>query len=582
MALFTTMTAWAAVGDEFTVNDLKYKVTGESPSTVELVGYETAPSGEVVIPAAVNGYSVTSIGDAAFGSCMNVTSVTIPACVESIGIKAFSTMHGLKSVTFAEGSKLKTISMYGFVSCSKLESIDLPVGLETIGLAAFSGCWGLASVTFPEGLTTIDDQAFKECRSLTSVNIPASVTSIDPEAFRECTALTAINVDAANEQYASIDGVVFSKDKKTICIYPAGNTATSYTIPDGVKTIGEQAFSFCTNLATVNIPASVTSIEKWAFWDCTGLESITIPSSVTSIGTAAFYYCSSLVSITIPATVETFGEGVFDYCTNVKHVYCHLAAPATETMKTNYGGIMTGYGYYKATLFHVAAADLETWTTAFPDANVTYIGDLDDVFLVDNLWYVISYRGGSASRQMAEGESTAMVTGYEVKPTGALEIPATVKHDGVEYSVTAIDYRAFEYCSDVTSITIPASISAIGSEAFWACTSVTDIYCHADPSVLVWNDGYCDDFAYDENSSYVKTKCHVYDKAAYEAKWATGNSEKDINVEFVGDLEEVDDINSVTADETADAWYTLNGVKLYGKPTAPGIYVCGGKKVVIR
>ena len=95
-ALLSTMTTWADVGDEYTVYIFKYKVTSEHPTTVELVGYETAPSSDVEIPelfgTGEKDYVVTSIGDRAFSACHNVTSVTIPASVESIGINAFASV----------------------------------------------------------------------------------------------------------------------------------------------------------------------------------------------------------------------------------------------------------------------------------------------------------------------------------------------------------------------------------------------------------------------------------------------------------------------------------------------------------
>ena len=132
-------------------------------------------------------------------------------------------------------------------------------------------------------VTTIGENAFYYCERLTSVTIPNSVTSIIYNAFWYCTGLTSINVAEDNLNYASIDGVLYSKDKKTLITCPGGKTE-SVTIPNSVTTIESYAFRNCTGLTNITIPNSVTSIGKWAFSSCKGLTSVTIPNSVTSIG----------------------------------------------------------------------------------------------------------------------------------------------------------------------------------------------------------------------------------------------------------------------------------------------------------
>ena len=139
-----------------------------------------------------------------------------------------------------------------------------------------------------DGVTSIGDRAFGGCSSLTSITIPDSVTSIRGSAFRGCRSLTNINVDKANKSYKSIDSVLFTKDGKTLIVYPAGNAGTMYTIPSGVTSIGDYAFWDCRSLTSTEIPNSVTSIGDFAFTGCTNLTSIEIPSSVTSIGDSAF------------------------------------------------------------------------------------------------------------------------------------------------------------------------------------------------------------------------------------------------------------------------------------------------------
>ena len=127
-----------------------------------------------------------------------------------------------------------------------------------------------------------------------------SVTSIGDRAFSSCSSLQTINVDSDNTAYKSDNGILFDKDGKTIVCYPAGKG--SYTIPDGVTTIGKYAFEGYSNLETI-VLEKVQNINNYAFYG-SGLTSITVPSSVTSIGDKAFYNCPSLFQITIQKTKD--------------------------------------------------------------------------------------------------------------------------------------------------------------------------------------------------------------------------------------------------------------------------------------
>ena len=153
-----------------------------------------------------------------------------------------------------------------------------------------------------------------------SLAIPVSVTHIGGEAFQRCSSLTAIEVSESNPEYCSIDGALFTKDKRTMIAYPAGRSEEEYAIPAGVTSIGDDVFAGCSSLKSINIPNGVTEIGWGAFSGCSSLHSLEIPSSVTEIGWGAFGGCIALKSLDIPESVTLIGWEVFNGCSSLELV----------------------------------------------------------------------------------------------------------------------------------------------------------------------------------------------------------------------------------------------------------------------
>ena len=276
-----------------------------------------------------------------FPAGKKVTQYTIPGSVTSIANRTFSGCAKLKEVTI--GDSVTSIEGWAFEDCESLTTMTIPDSVTHIGECAFSNCTSLTAISLPDSVTSIESGMFSSCTSLAAVTIPKSVTDISEGAFDECTSLTSISLAQGNTSFRSVDGILFSKDGKTILAFPAGRGRAGYTIPDSVTSIGASAFSGCHHLTTVTIGDSVTSIGEGAFWRCTRLTGVTIGDSVTdigdhsffgcvslnrvkigdsvaNIGMGAFSGCESLTSVTIPGSVADIGEGAFYGCTNLTKV----------------------------------------------------------------------------------------------------------------------------------------------------------------------------------------------------------------------------------------------------------------------
>ncbi|MBE6553779.1 MAG: hypothetical protein E7666_05490 [Ruminococcaceae bacterium] len=146
--------------------------------------------------------TLTTIGSFAFAGCSGLTELNIPATVSTIGEAAFYGCTALTKVTFAQTSSLKNIEQRTFDSCTALTAISIPAYIETIGTGAFLGCTKLASITIAEGCQIIGAQAFQNCTELASLKLPASVASIGKFAFAGSENLYMDGVEYPADSYA--------------------------------------------------------------------------------------------------------------------------------------------------------------------------------------------------------------------------------------------------------------------------------------------------------------------------------------------------------------------------------------------
>ncbi len=355
-------------------------------------------------------------------------------------------------------------------------TVKLPETVQYIDDDAFSGCQGLAAVNMPRDLKRIGERAFYNCKNLVNAEFPAGLELIEYGAFWNCFALkgnadgiialpegakvqltgAGQNQDSAFSMCSSVqgydisndefktdkDGVIFTADGKTLVQYPLGRTASSYDIPEGTETIGQNAFKWHqsdtknpNNLKTVTFPNSLKTVEKNAFM-CQGLTSVTLPAHINwADGTGVFQLNKNLETVTVCEGVTDIPAMFFYGLDNVKEVNL------PSTLKT-------------------------IGDNAFNRCNLTQI-DLPDGL-------------ESIGKNAFEGSKLTSVT-----------IPASVKSIGdrafyrsknlesinIEGGKTALDLGkyTFNYCTKLNNVRIPARVTKLDDGIFSCCTALKNI-----------------------------------------------------------------------------------------------------------
>ena len=285
---------------------------------------------------------ITTVGSYAFVRCKNAASVVFPSTLREIHTYGFDNCRSLKELNLPYG--LQRIDRCAFSECVALTRLDLPdsvttvdgsifsnnanlryvklsAGMRTIPDSMFFNTDNLQTVIIPDGITSIGDTAFRGCDGITSITLPKQITSIGVAAFADCKNLRSIYVDDANPNFCDVNGILFSKDMKTLINYPGGRTAYSYTVPDGVTSLAYGAFGTARNLYYVYFPSSLTTIGTYAFTWCSSLQEVTFGKNITRIGDTAFGWCTSLKKVKFENPNINFGSmdwHIFSNCRALK------------------------------------------------------------------------------------------------------------------------------------------------------------------------------------------------------------------------------------------------------------------------
>ena len=302
-----------------------------------------------------------------------------------------------------------------FMSCRNLTSVTIPDSVTSICRGAFSGCSNLASVTIPDSVTYLDAAVFVNCTALQSVKIPDGVDFIQPDTFNNCTALTSVTIP---------DSVTFIGQYA----FSGCSGLTSVKIPNGVFGIREHAFHGCTSLTSVTIPSGLASINEWTFSNCVRLAKVTIPKSVTSIGVDAFSNCDSLTDVYYAGTAAdwakiSISEGNEDLTSAaLRCAPASLSAPAVTggndsqgrpTLKWN---AVTGAAKYEVYRARSMNGDYIKYST------VTGTSYTNTSYIENGNTYYYKVRALDASGTAGAWSSIVSVT-YRAASTGTLPAP---------------------------------------------------------------------------------------------------------------------------------------------------------------
>ena len=382
--------------------------------------------------------------------CKNMNlldTIVLPSSVKSLGQCAFMNCSNLKSINLPVTQKTLPVSF--FEGCSSLETIELPATLTTISADAFYGCSKLANVNLHEGLTTIEQRAFWGCK-LTEITIPSTVTSIGNGAFKGNPTKTivwkpkacSIGSDDSAPFYSTssqVTSFTFAEGVETVPAYICKNMNLLDTIvlPSSVKSLGQCAFTYCTNLKSINLPVTQKTLPVSFFEGCTSLETIELPATLTTISSDAFYGCSKLANVNLHEGITTIGLRAFWGCKLTE-----ITIPSTVTS--------IGNGAFKG----------NPTTTIVWKPKTCSIGSDDSAPF---------YSTSSQVTSFTFAEDVEVVPAYLCKWMNQLDsivLPATV---------TSVGASAFMYCKGIQSFTFPKGIKTVATSVLEGCSALEEV-----------------------------------------------------------------------------------------------------------
>lgn len=387
---------------------------------------------------------VEIINEAAFYKCASLAEITLPSSVNEIGLHAFRECARVTKITLNNG--LAKIGGNAFSQCSALKEINLPSTVKEIGERAFNACVALEEIKLNDGIEAIGDGLFYGCSGLKTIEIPASVTSFGEDMFTGCTSLNELVIDESNPDYAAVDGILYSKDLKTLILYMPGREGTVFEIPSNVERIEAYAFYCNEGLKSIIIPETVKEIGEYAFANAK-ITSITLPSSIGTVPARAFYNCASLKEINLGTGIEEIGDYAF-YGIGIEE----YTIPEHITKMGKYA-----FGKCEKLKTLVIPSTLKK----ISEANFYGCASLESISFGDGVQEIgkSAFSSCTALKSVVIGKGITTISGY-----------------------------AFNGCTSLSEIYIPISVVTVGEGAFYKCPEAGSIRCEAEEKPSGWND----------------------------------------------------------------------------------------------
>lgn len=420
-------------------------------------------------------------GTGAFKDCFNLTYLSLPSSLKSIGDKAFAGCTNLTNVRLPDG--LEFLGSGAFQSCTVLESVNIPKNCRTheyAGEQAYPGPFAntpaLESVVLEDGRESIGN-GFFEYSGMKEITIPDSVTSMGSWAFYGTENLEMVHF-SENSALESIGWKAF-----------CGSGVKSFTMPDTVNFVDVGAFAGCERLETVRLSASMTcnqyqterGYDTGIFQGCTSLTNIIFPEGLTEIG-RCWFFDSPIKTITIPASVTEIDSDAFRCCLDLEEVVfeegCSLETIGATAFRKDASLETFSFPNTLKTIKAYAFENSGLTSAVLPDSLETmYAGvfngcaDLASVTIPAGMTYEWGYDNGAF-----EGSNSLKTVVF--KP-GVTKIDAGLFgwNEGIvdieiPEGVTSIGARAFRRARSLKTVTLPKTLQTIDDDAFSDCDSL--------------------------------------------------------------------------------------------------------------
>ena len=425
-------------------------------------GYDDSPFKDYEIRKATVKYGITSIGDYAFKGCSGLEKIMVES-----GNSRYDSRDNCNSIIDTETNTL-------IVGC---KNSVIPNSVTSIGDYAFEGCSGMTELTLPNSVTSIEGYAFQGCSGLAKITSLAGIPPVCGSGVFDGVNKTNCELIIPGESVAAYKQAEGWKEFSNIRLLAAisgrcGDSIT-WTLDESCNlTLSGSGEMWNYNrkdlpfkdygIKTVTIGDGITSIGDYAFVYCSGMTELTLPSSVTSIGRYAFYGCSGLSEITSLAGIPPVcGFGVFD---GVNKTNCELIVPkgSVAAYKQAYG--WNGFSNISGGAAPGRCGDSITW--ALDDSgNLTLSGS-------GEMW---DYNENDLPFRSLRIKTVTIGDGITRIGDSAFQGCSGLTELTLPNSITSIGNSAFQGCSGLTELTLPNSVKNIGNSAFEGCSGLTEL-----------------------------------------------------------------------------------------------------------